>query len=290
MLPGMDAGRLVALPDTRLNVVTRGDGPLPLLMLHGGPGLDHTEFGAWLDELGDVATLHLVDQRGQGRSDRVDVGTLSVGRFAQDVTELAAALELERYAVLGHSYGAFVALRHAVEGDPGRLAATIVSSGIPAARFMEGVEAALEAFEPDLRAGVIASWEREADARTESDVHSIMADQLPFHFADPRDPRIASVVETMAAGRPTPEVLRWSTDVDGDELDLEDQLGDVITPVLVLAGRHDRVTPCAASEAIAAGIPGAQLVVFDQSAHFAFVEQQAAYVAAVRRFLGALPG
>lgn len=290
MLRAMDSGRLVALPDTRLHVVTRGAGPLALFVLHGGPGLDHTEFGTWLDGLGDVATLHLVDQRGQGRSDRMDPATLSVGRFAQDISELAQALGLERYAVLGHSYGAFVALRHAVEGDAA-LVASIISAGVPSARFMAGVPAALAAFEPeDLRASVAASWEREADARTEADVHAIMADQLPFHFADPRDPRIADVVAAMAGGWPSPDVLRWAADADGAELELEERLGSVTTPTLVLAGRHDRVTPAAASEAIAAGVPGAQLTVFEQSAHFAFVEEQAAYVAAVRGFLGALPG
>ncbi len=281
-------GRLVPLPDTRLHVVTRGTGPVPLLVLHGGPGLDHTEFGTWLDALGDVATLHLVDQRGQGRSDRVDPATLSVGRFAQDVTALARALDLDRYVVLGHSYGAFVALRHAVEGD-GALAGTIVSAGIPARRFLAGVPAALEAFEPvDLRAAVVASWEREATVATEADVHALMADQLPFHFADPRDPRIADVVRAMAPGRPSPEVLRWSAGADGDELDLEDRLGEVQVPVLVLAGRHDRVTTLEAAEAIAAGVPGARLVVFDRSAHFAFVEETEAYDAAVRAWLASV--
>jgi proline iminopeptidase len=285
----MTDGRLVPLPDTRLYVVTRGAGPVPVLVLHGGPGLDHTEFGAWLDALGDVATLHLVDQRGQGRSDPEDPQALSVGRFAQDVTALARALELERYVVLGHSYGAFVALRHAVEGDPGALAGTIVSAGIPAQRFMAGVPAALAAFEPeDLRASVAASWEREADARTVDDVHAIMADQLPFHFADPRDPRIADVLQAMQAGRPSPDVLRWSADADGDELDLEDRLPAVTVPALVLAGRHDHVTTLEASEAIARGIPQARLVVFEHSAHFAFVEETDAYVAAVRDWLATL--
>ena len=70
-MPAEPNGRLVPVHDTHLYVVERGapDG-LPLLLLHGGPGLDHTEFGDYLDSLGDRYRLVLVDGRNQGRSDR----------------------------------------------------------------------------------------------------------------------------------------------------------------------------------------------------------------------------
>ena len=55
--------------------------------------------------------------------------------------------------------------------------------------------------------------------------------------------------------------------------------------MLVLAGRHDRTCTVAAAEAIAGGIPGAELCVFENSAHMMFIEEQAAYVAAVEDFL-----
>jgi proline iminopeptidase len=55
--------------------------------------------------------------------------------------------------------------------------------------------------------------------------------------------------------------------------------------MLVLVGRHERTCPVAASEAIAAGVAGAELVVLEHSAHMGFVEEPEAYVAAVRSFL-----
>jgi proline iminopeptidase len=66
---------------------------------------------------------------------------------------------------------------------------------------------------------------------------------------------------------------------------VEDRLRDVTHPVLVLAGRHDRTCSVAAAEAIAEGIPSAELVVFEDSAHMTFIEEQDAYLAAVREFL-----
>ena len=59
--------------------------------------------------------------------------------------------------------------------------------------------------------------------------------------------------------------------------------------MLVLAGRHDRTCSVEAAEAMAAGIPRAELVVFERSGHFTFAEEPEAYVAAVRRFLQSVP-
>ena len=86
----------------RLFVEEIGAG-FPLIVLHGGPGLDHTMFRPYLDVLGDEFRLLYVDQRGQGRSERVDPRTLSLEVFARDVELLRDALALDRFALLGHS-------------------------------------------------------------------------------------------------------------------------------------------------------------------------------------------
>lgn len=278
----------VQIGDTTLNVEERGGGDLALIVLHGGPGLDHTEFGSFLDALGDDARLLLVDERGQGRSDRVAPETVTLPRLAEDVEELAAALELDRYAVLGHSFGAFIALQHAVD-FPGRPAGTIVSSGIPAERFLAHVEAQLATFEPiELRAQVAESWAREQDAETEDDVRALLSDQLPFHFADPRDPRIEEQRAAMRDAVYSPEVLAHVAANGYGGIDVEDRLGEVTHPLLVLAGRHDRACSVEAASAIASGVTGSRLVVFEDSGHMTYIEQNDDYVAAVRDFLATL--
>jgi proline iminopeptidase len=276
---------LVDVGDTRLHVVERGSGSLPLLVLHGGPGLDHTMFGSFLDELGDVCRLLLVDERGTGRSEPSMPETWTLQRHAADVEVLAAEMGLQRYAVLGHSFGAFIALQHAVDFPSGP-AATIVSSGIPRERFLAGIAAQLEAFEPvELREQVSSSWAREATARTQAEVAALIADQLPFHFADPRDPRIGEVLASMGGAVYGPDSLRAAAVESHGAIDVERRLGEVAHPLLVLAGGHDRTCPVAAAEAIAAGVPGAELVIFEHSGHMTFVEENEAYVAAVRDFL-----
>lgn len=280
-------GRLVRIDDCSLWVVERGpaDGS-PLILLHGGPGLDHHEFADYLDPLiDDGHRLLLVDLRANGRSERTPPETWTLERLAQDVIMLALALKLERYAVLGHSYGAFVALQNAVD-YPGQAARTIVSGGVASGRDLDGVGAALEAFEPvALREQVLGAWDREATATTEEDVASLMHDQWPFHFFDPSDPRIEEYERRSEGWVFAPEVLRHAATASYGGIEVQDRLVDVPQPVLVLAGRHDRVCTVDASTRMAALLPDAELHVFEESAHMMFVEQPEEYLDVVRAFL-----
>jgi proline iminopeptidase len=81
-------------------------------------------FGDYLDTLTHDYRLILVDQRANGRSGRPPEETWTLEQNAKDVGLLAKAMGLDKYAVLGHSYGAFVALQHAVD-FPGQAAQTI---------------------------------------------------------------------------------------------------------------------------------------------------------------------
>jgi len=287
-MPAEPSGRLVPVHDTRLFVVERGapDGPA-LLLLHGGPGLDHTEFGDYLDPLGDHYRLVLVDGRQQGRSNRdTDPASWTLSQHASDVSAVAAALGLEKYSVLGHSFGAFVALQHAADA-PGAAVATIASSGVPADRFLDQVEKNLASFEPEeLRAQVTSSWAREAAVQTEEGCRQLLADQMPFHFADPRDPRIAELEAQTAHMRYSPEVLRASSlEGGGLSIDVEDALTSVPQPLLALGGRHDRTCVPEAAERIAELAPHGTLHVFETAGHMTYVEARDEYIQVVRDFL-----
>ncbi len=102
-------GRYVSIGDTRLYIVERGEGH-PILILHGGPGMDHYMFGDYLNPLTDKYHLIFVDQRSQGRSDMTPENTWTLKQMAQDLFSLAKAMNLQNYAILGHSFGALVAL------------------------------------------------------------------------------------------------------------------------------------------------------------------------------------
>lgn len=277
-------GKYVQIEDTPLFVVERGSG-YPILVLHGGPGLDHREFGDYLDPLTDEYRLILVDQRAQGRSDDCPEATWSLGQMAKDVVWLAKAMGFEKYAVLGHSYGAMVALQNAVD-FPGKAAQTIVSSGIPSSSYLSRVEENLKSFEPvSLREQVANSWARESKAETPADMDAIMHDQMPFHFGNPLDPRILEYEARTAGGIGSPRVLRHFAQEGYGGIEVVDRLSTVSQPTLILGGRLDRTCPIEASEVMAWGIPKAELVIFEHSGHMTFVEENERYVQVVRAFL-----
>jgi proline iminopeptidase len=130
-------------------------------------------------------------------------------------------------------------------------------------------------------------WDRgaqEATVQTEQECRQLLIDQLPWHFADPRDPRIAQLTfEDMIF---SPAVLRAASLVGGGlDIDVEAALPSVHQPVLVLAGRHDRTCVPAAAERIAALVPHGRLHVLENSGHLTFAEQPEEYVDVVRAFL-----
>src|SRR5919199_2912118 len=152
----------------------------PLVVLHGGPGLDHSSFRPWLDPLGDELRLLYVDERGQGRSARVDPGTLSLEVFARDVDLLAEALGLGRFALLGHSFGAIVTTWHAIE--LGTAAAYVISGGGDASEpMLADVDASLAAMGEPAKA-IAESWEREKTVESEEELKELLRTQMPFHF------------------------------------------------------------------------------------------------------------
>lgn len=258
----------------------------PIILLHGGPGLDHTEMHPWLDPLSDEFYLIYCDLRGNGRSQRVDPAGLSLEVFARDVTAIARELGLERYALLGHSYGAFVTLAHAIQ--EGTATKYIISSGTASfSKSMPEIEANLASFEPvELRAQVTRSWALEPQARTQQDVATIMEMQMPFHFASVDSDGYRRYVERGDADAVySPEVLAYFA-ANSYAIEFEDRMGEIDKPVLILTGEADRTCTPRAAEEMHAGIPGSELVIFPDAGHMTFIEQPDRYFTAVRTFLG----
>src|SRR5919201_926390 len=257
---------LVTLPDGyKLNVEELGSG-FPLIVLHGGPGMDHSMFRPYLDPLGDEFRLLYVDERGQGRSDRVDPETLSLEVFARDVDRLAEALDLDSFALLGHSFGAIIATYHATE--LGTAAAYVISGG---GESSDALGADGETIK--------SSWEAEKTVETDEQLKQLLRDQMPFHFHGEPPPGYAE--ETVGS----PEVLRYFANIGYGAFDYRPKLNGVAKPTLLIVGDHDRTTTPRAARALHEEIPNSELAVIADAGHMSFVEQTEPYLRAVRRFL-----
>lgn len=168
-----------------------------------------------------------------------------------------------------------MALQHAVD-HPGAAAVTIVSNVVSSARYLPGhVQASIAAFEPaELRQQIMEAWATEETVRTPEDLEGLWLRMMPFQFKDPFDPRMAEFMERGAGVVYAPEMVRHFA---AFPIEVEDRLPTITQPVLVIAGRHDRTCSMEAAEATARGIRGSELVVFQNSAHMPFVEENERY-------------
>jgi pimeloyl-ACP methyl ester carboxylesterase len=248
----------------------RGD---PVILVPPGPGLDGSAFFPWFERL-EGHRLLAVDLSGHGRSGRGDPDGWTVTGWAALIARLAETLALEDYTLLGHSFGARVALQHAVD-HPGRAARVVCSGGVAYAGALEHMEDTFASFgTPELRASVEAAFEAEESVKTSGDCHAAWMGQMPFFLAEPDGPALAELERSWRDIRYSPEMHRH----DGfGEYDVRESLPRVSVPVLVITGREDRITRPAESEEIAALLPDSTLTIVEHAGHFPFAEQPKEY-------------
>ena len=274
----------VGVGDVELYVHERGEGR-PLVALHGGPGLDGSVWFPGLDPLAAEGWRILApDLRANGRSGGGDPASWTVPQMADDVERLLGALGLERPVVMGWSFGSFVVQAHMTRhasADAYVLMGTVAEPGA-----LQLVSGQLERFEPEhLRRQVADSWAREPLVQTPEECRRLLADQYPFHVADPEGPIVQWLVENDHVVY-RPEVLRhFSADGEYGLEDWRDALRRCERPVLVLSGEHDRTTSPTSAHELAELLPDAEEVVVRDAAHMLLYEQPEAALAALRAFL-----
>jgi proline iminopeptidase len=251
-----------------------GVGPVALV-LHGGLGIDQQPYRT-LDPLSSMLRVVYLDHRGNGRSSRPDPVTLTMTKWADDAAAVAGVVNHgEPVIVIGHSFGGFIAQELAIR-HPGMLRALILVATTPG-QLGTGEEPAPEGPPvPDEFAALLAAL-----PTTDSELAASMAALAPAYLhAAPPEVLIASMAETIfsavAIRRGFEELATWSS---------VDRLGAVRVPVLVVAGRHDVFTSWPQAERIAKRLPDAEVTVFENSGHFPWLDEPAAFFDAIADWL-----
>ena len=130
------------MPTVQLNgseiFYTQSGVGIPCLVMHGGLGCDHTYMHPWMDALGDTFQLCYYDHRGNGRSGRPSLETLTFEQFAADADALRAHLGVEQIAVMGSSYGGFIAQEYAIR-YPERVSLLVLMDTAPTFDYKDDV-------------------------------------------------------------------------------------------------------------------------------------------------------
>lgn len=248
----------------------------PVVVLHGGLGLDHTYMRA-LDRFADSAELVYVDIRGNGRSPRPP--NESIAAMADDIDALRAELGFARWTVIGHSYGSFVALTYAIR-HPERVAKLVAIGTAPAFDHAEAIVANVQKRDqPAAAAALLGALGQ--PARDDAHLAEVYTQIMPlyFHRWEPR------YLDALALTRYSAEGYNR-----GNELlatyNVRDDLSRIAAPTFVISGDDDFITPAELCGArVAGGIRGARQAVIAGSGHFPFYENPAAFDEALRPFL-----
>jgi proline iminopeptidase len=280
---------LVSIGDTRLFVDVDGAGLVPdgprmrkrptLIMLHGGPGFDHTPFKQPVfAPLTGFAQVVYYDHRGNGRSDRSTPDRWNLDTWADDLQALCGVLGIDHPVVFGASFGGFVALNYALRhpGHPAKLVLSSTAAHISFARTF----AAFERLGGDEARSIAERFWRDP---TDEDFEDYARVCLPLYTQRPQPPEVfARITRNL-------DVARHFRLSGGMGFDLRDDLHSIACPVLVMAGTLDPMVTIDDARDLAAALPAerVRLLEFEAAGHMLALEQPEAVIAAIKEFVEA---
>lgn len=255
----------------------------PLLIMHGGPGMDHTSMLP-LQPCADQFTLIFYDHRCNGRSDGAPVSSMTWDNLTADAEALRQTLGFDKWAVLGQSFGGMVALEYALR-YPQNLSHLILMDTCGDTQWVQQNAPRILAKRGYSPAAVQAARRFFNGQLTPREVFPAA---LKFARAYYYRFSLWSMVRQVIFGprvkmRPEAQIFGFGQLLTG--WTVMDRLSEIRVPTLVLAGRHDFQFPPEHQAILADRLPNAQLELIERAGHNAQMERPVEAVEAVKRFL-----
>lgn len=289
-------GKYYTVNGAKLYTVTVGSGD-PLIIIPGGPGGAHLPYRSF-DSLSVIASIQLIymDAFGRGKSDTSkDVRAYTLERDIEDVEGLRKAMNLDKINLLGHSYGSLVAQGYAVKYGH-NLGKLIIANGFHSYLMWQEND---DNSNHEIKTNYPEVWDtlmkvREQGKISSDDIHQEIYGRVPYGFLYSYNPN-----NFLARGaKPYPNAFNTKlyyqmVGKDGDfivgndigNFDFRIQLKQLKMPVLVVAGRYDRVAVPWMQVKYKQYCPQARFVMFERSGHNPQVEEPGKYFALLKEFL-----
>lgn len=278
---------MVSMDDARLFYEVIGEGE-PIIVVHGGPGLDHAYLQPGLDALATRHTLVYYDQRGTGRSGAsLDPETINIDTFVEDIEALRQTLGFERVSVMGHSFGTLIAMEYAFR-HPEALRALILMNPVePGSRYRAQTGERQRARQTvEDREELSELTESEAfqarDAATLSQIYRVSFRQVLKDRDRVSELDLDLQSATARNGQDVAALLGGSL----GEVDWWTRIPEIQSPTLILHGRYD-APPIDMSRELAEAFPVGTLEVLD-AGHFPYMEDREGLLSAVSGFFAGL--
>lgn len=262
-----------------VKMIGRGE---PLLLMHGGPGLDYTTLSEF-EALADQFTLVFYDHRCNGRSTG-PVESMTWENLTADADALRETLGFDRWSVLGHSFGGNVALEYALR-YPARLSRLLLLDTCGDARWI--CENAAEIL---AKRGYRDSTVRAARRFYSGQLAPDQVGRTALRFLGAYFYRTWSYMSPRAIAaalrikmRPEAHVFGFGRLLPG--WTVMDRLHEIEVPALVLSGRHDFLFPPEHQAILADRLPDARLEIVELAGHNPQDERSVEVMNVVRRFM-----
>lgn len=257
-----------------------------IVVVHGGPVLDHSYFIPHLDELAREYQLFFYDQRAAGRSAiEIDTATMNLNGFVEDIELLRREMGFKKISLLGHSWGGLITMKYAIKYS-GNLNHLILSnSTAPSVKDSEA-----ETLEIGLRVTPKETKERQdlvsSGALSSEDPREAIEKLLLQSFRPQMYDR--ANLDSLKLYVPIDFMKRSQVysllRPDMSSFDLYPEMEKITCPVLMIYGETEPA-PNIYTDKISGRVKSAELVVIKKAGHFPFIEQRTVYSKAVLEFL-----
>jgi proline iminopeptidase len=232
-----------------------------LIVMHGGPGFDHSTMRPYFDRFADTHQVIYIDHRGNGRSGG-EPSTWNLAQWGDDVKGLCDVLGIDKPVVFGQSFGGMVAIAYATR-HPAHPSKVVFSSTAARIHLDETFDILESRGGQEARRIAEAFWLRPDDAA--------FADYLRVCMPLYNPPGTPADDQATARRRAImkPEVTRHFSHNEMLAMDTTAALKSVACPALVLGGAYDPITPVSCSQEIFDALPPAhrRLEIFEGCGH-----------------------
>lgn len=273
------------LNGVRIHYVIRGTGPA-MIAHSGGPGADARDWDDFA-KIDNFVTLIVLHPRGSGLSGPADGDAYLLPNYASDVEALRLHLGLEKPILMGWSHGGIVAQQFAFMYPDSLSKLILFDTSAYFGEFLSDIDGAVQAFkgEPWFEKSYQALKKEWADEyETDEDMARLWNEEIKFYFKK-YDERAQAYHERTKDLLIKVAPLKIFNEKEAPTFDLRPNLENIKVPTLVIVGRHDFITNVAMAEEMVRCIPNARLEIFEDSGHFASVEEPEKFYRVIKQFV-----
>jgi len=273
------------LNGVQIHYTVRGTGPV-MIAHSGGPGMDSRGWDdfASIDEFVTIVAIH---PRGSGLSGPAESEAYLLPDYASDLQALRLHLGVDKPILMGWSHGGMVAMQFAFTYPDSLSKLILFDTSAYFGEFLGDIEGAVQEFKHERWfkksfAALKAEWD--GDYKSDEDMSRLWAEEMKFYFKT-FDKR-AQAYHERTKGLPIRIApLKTFNEREAGTMDLRPHLKKITVPTLILVGRHDFITNVAMAEEMLKHIPNARLVIFEDSRHYALVEEPEKFYRGIKEFV-----